>query len=44
MGDTPAGLPNAQLLVVPGASHISVVHRPEVLLPAIPSFLDLPVK
>ncbi|KAA8884064.1 alpha/beta hydrolase [Nocardia colli] len=44
MGDTPAGLPNAQLAILPGTSHITLVHRPELLLPMIPAFLDAPVR
>ncbi|MGW5438503.1 alpha/beta fold hydrolase [Nocardia asteroides] len=44
MGDTPAGLPNAQLAILPGTSHITAPHRPELLLPLIPAFLDAPVK
>ncbi|MFD6268580.1 alpha/beta fold hydrolase [Nocardia asteroides] len=44
MGDTPAGLPNAQLAILPGTSHITAPHQPELLLPMIPAFLDAPVK
>ncbi|MGW6725789.1 alpha/beta fold hydrolase [Nocardia sp. NPDC055029] len=44
MGDTPAGLPNSQLAILPGTSHITAPHRPELLLPMIPAFLDAPVK
>ncbi|MEV6562400.1 alpha/beta hydrolase [Nocardia sp. NPDC051756] len=44
MGDTPAGLPNAQLAILPGTSHITLVHRPELLLPMIPAFLDAAAK
>ncbi|GAB0105877.1 alpha/beta hydrolase [Nocardia sp. JMUB6875] len=40
LGDTPAGLPNAQLAILPGTSHVSLVHRPELLLPIIAAFLD----
>ncbi|WP_280219450.1 alpha/beta fold hydrolase [Nocardia neocaledoniensis] len=43
MGDTPAGLPDAQLAILPGTSHITAPHRPELLLPMIPAFLDAPV-
>jgi pimeloyl-ACP methyl ester carboxylesterase len=42
-GDTPAGLPNSQLAVLPGTSHVSVVHRADLLLAIIPSFLDAPM-
>ncbi|MFI6362335.1 alpha/beta fold hydrolase [Nocardia sp. NPDC050630] len=38
-GDTPAGLPQAQLAILPGTSHISLVHRPELILPIISAFL-----
>ncbi|MEV0612758.1 alpha/beta hydrolase [Nonomuraea sp. NPDC050404] len=38
-----AGLPKSQLAVLPGTSHISIVHRPELLLATIPAFLDAPV-
>ncbi|MEU0506854.1 alpha/beta hydrolase [Nocardia sp. NPDC005998] len=44
MGDTPAGLPNAQLAILPGTSHITLVHRPDLLLSIIPAFLDAPIK
>ncbi|WP_107655186.1 alpha/beta fold hydrolase [Nocardia suismassiliense] len=44
MGDSPAGLPDSQLAILPGTSHITLVHRPELLLPMIPAFLDAPVK
>ncbi|MEV0058153.1 alpha/beta hydrolase [Saccharopolyspora shandongensis] len=44
MGDTPEGLPNAQLAILPGTSHVTAPHRPELLLPMIPAFLDAPVK
>ncbi|HKY55989.1 MAG TPA: alpha/beta hydrolase [Anaerolineales bacterium] len=42
-GDTPAGLPNSQLAVLPGTSHVSVVDRTELLIPIISSFLDAPM-
>ena len=42
-GDTPAGLPNSQLAVLPGTSHVSVVHRADLLLAIIPPFLDAPM-
>jgi pimeloyl-ACP methyl ester carboxylesterase len=34
------GLPKSQLAVIPGTSHLTLVHQPEVLLPIIGSFLD----
>lgn len=40
MGDSPAGLPDSQLAILPGTSHVSIVYRPELLLPIIPPFLD----
>jgi pimeloyl-ACP methyl ester carboxylesterase len=42
-GDTPAGLPNSQLAVLPGTSHVSLVSRTELLIPIINSFLDVPM-
>lgn len=42
-GDTPAGLPNSQLAILPGTSHVSLVSRIELLVPMINSFLDAPV-
>ena len=42
-GDTPAGLPNSQLAVLPGTSHVSIVSRVELLIPMITSFLDAPL-
>jgi pimeloyl-ACP methyl ester carboxylesterase len=42
-GDSPAGLPNSQLAVLPGTSHVTVVHRADLLLAIIPPFLDAPM-
>jgi pimeloyl-ACP methyl ester carboxylesterase len=42
-GDTPAGLPNSQLAVLPGTSHVTVVDRADLLLAIIPPFLDAPM-
>lgn len=42
-GDTPAGLPNSQLAILPGTSHVTVVHRADLLLSIIPPFLDAPM-
>jgi pimeloyl-ACP methyl ester carboxylesterase len=42
-GDTPSGLPRAQLAVLPGTSHVTVVDQVDVLLAIIPRFLDRPV-
>ena len=41
-GDTPAGLPAAQLAVLPGTSHVTLVDRADLLLAIIPPFLDAP--
>jgi pimeloyl-ACP methyl ester carboxylesterase len=42
-GDTPAGLPNSQLAVLPGTSHVTVVYQADLLLAIIPPFLDAPM-
>jgi len=42
-GDTPAGLPNSQLAVLPGTSHVSLASRTELLIPMINSFLATPM-
>ncbi len=42
-GDTPAGLPNSQLAVLPGTSHTTVTSRTELLIPMITSFLNAPM-
>jgi len=43
-GDTPAGLPNSQLAILPGTSHVSIADRADWLVSMINSFLDQPVK
>ena len=43
-GDTPAGLPNSQLAILPGTSHVTIVDRADWLVSMINSFLDAPVK
>lgn len=43
-GDTPAGLPNSQLAVLPGTSHVTIVERAEWLAPMIEAFLEAPIK
>ena len=43
-GDTPAGLPDSQLAILPGTSHVSLVSRTELLIPIINAFLDAPIK
>jgi pimeloyl-ACP methyl ester carboxylesterase len=42
-GDTPAGLPNSQLAVLPGTSHVTVVDRTDWLVSMIDAFLDAPM-
>lgn len=42
-GDTPAGLPNSQLAILPGTSHVTIVYRADLLLSMIPAFLDVPM-
>jgi hypothetical protein len=42
-GDTPAGLPDSQLAILPGTSHVTVVARTDLLLAIIPPFLDAPM-
>lgn len=42
-GDMPPGLPDSQLAIVPGTSHVSIVDRAELLAPMINSFLDKPL-
>jgi pimeloyl-ACP methyl ester carboxylesterase len=41
-GDS-AGLPNSQLAVLPGTTHVTLVHRADLLLPIIAPFLDAPM-
>lgn len=43
-GDTPAGLPDSQLAILPGTSHVTIVDRADWLVPMINSFLDAPIK
>ncbi len=43
-GDLPAGLPNSQLAVLPGTSHVTLVDRADWLVPMIHAFLDAPVR
>lgn len=37
------GLPNAQLAVIPGATHTSILNRVDLLIPIIVEFLDVPI-
>ena len=43
-GDMPPGLPNSQLAILPGTSHVGMVDRADWLVPMIHEFLDAPVK
>jgi pimeloyl-ACP methyl ester carboxylesterase len=43
-GDTPAGLPDSQLAVLPGTSHVTLVDRADWLVSMINAFLDAPIK
>jgi pimeloyl-ACP methyl ester carboxylesterase len=38
-----AGLPNAQLAILPGTTHVTVVQRADLLLSIVPAFLDAPM-
>lgn len=38
-----AGLPNSQLAVLPGTTHVSMASRAELLVPIITQFLDAPM-
>ena len=38
-----AGLPDSQLAILPGTTHLTVIHRPE-LHTIVPAFLDAPAK
>lgn len=42
-GDTPAGLPDSQLAILPGTSHVTVVDRADWIVPMLHNFLDRPV-
>ena len=42
-GDMPPGMPNSQLAVLPGTSHVSILSRADLLIPMITSFLDAPM-
>lgn len=42
MGDM-VGLPNSQLAILPGTTHVTVVHQVDLLLSIIPAFLDKPM-
>jgi pimeloyl-ACP methyl ester carboxylesterase len=38
-----AGLPNSQLAILPGTTHVTVVYKTDLLLAMIPPFLDAPM-
>lgn len=42
-GDMPPGMADSQLAVIPGASHVTVAERAELLVPMINSFLEAPM-
>jgi pimeloyl-ACP methyl ester carboxylesterase len=42
-GDTPAGLPNSQLAILPGTSHVGVASRTDLLIPMLTAFLNKPM-
>jgi hypothetical protein len=42
-GDMPPGMPVSQLAVIPGASHVSVRLRADLLVPIVTAFLDAPL-
>ena len=42
MGDI-AGLPNSQLAILPGTTHVTVVDRADWLVSMITAFLDAPM-
>lgn len=42
-GDLPAGLPDSQLAVLPGTSHVSIVNRAAWIVPMVTEFLDKPM-
>jgi pimeloyl-ACP methyl ester carboxylesterase len=43
-GDMPPGLPNSQLAILPGTSHVSIAARADWLVSMINEFLDTPVR
>ena len=43
-GDMPPGLPNSQLAILPGTSHVGIVDRADWLVSMINEFLDAPIK
>ena len=43
-GDMPPGLPNSQLAILPGTSHVGMVDRANWIVPMVNEFLDAPVR
>jgi pimeloyl-ACP methyl ester carboxylesterase len=39
MGDM-VGLPDAQLAILPGTTHLTIAHRPDLVVPIVTAFLD----
>lgn len=42
-GDMPPGLPDSQLAILPGTSHVSVLNRTSWIVPMVTEFLDKPM-
>lgn len=42
-GDTPAGLPDSQLAILPGTSHVTLVDHADWIVPMVTEFLDRPM-
>jgi hypothetical protein len=42
IGDN-VGLPKSRLAILPGTTHVTIVHHAELLLPMITTFLDAPL-
>lgn len=38
-----AGLPDSQLAIIPGSSHVGIMQKPHLLLPIISEFLNAPI-
>ncbi|HJQ14063.1 MAG TPA: alpha/beta hydrolase [Anaerolineales bacterium] len=43
-GDMPPGLPNSQLAILPGTSHVGMVDRAGWIVPMVNEFLDAPIR
>lgn len=42
-GDMPPGMPDSQLAILPGTSHVSMASRADLLIPIVTHFLDAPM-